>query len=88
MVTQSLTKDVNSKQDVIYRPNAIRALGRITSAGDVQIIERFMKQAIVDKNHTVASAALVSCFYLLGLNKDILKRWSNEVCVKKKLWKK
>jgi coatomer protein complex subunit gamma len=79
MVTQSLTKDVNSKEDVIYRPNAIRALCKITSSGDVQIIERFMKQSIVDKNHCVASAALVSCFYLHVLNKDIVKRWSNEI---------
>ena len=30
MVTSSLTKDMNAKSDLIYRPNAIRALCKIT----------------------------------------------------------
>lgn len=30
MVTSSLTKDINSRDDTIYRPNAIRALCKIT----------------------------------------------------------
>ena len=30
MVTSSLTKDINAKSDIIYRPNAIRALCKIT----------------------------------------------------------
>jgi coatomer protein complex subunit gamma len=74
MVTQSLTKDINSKQDVIYRPNAIRALSKITF-GDYTTIERFMKQSIVDRNSSVSSAALVSA---LHLQDSIVKRWANE----------
>jgi coatomer subunit gamma len=30
MVTSSVTKDMNSKADLVYRPNAIRALAKIT----------------------------------------------------------
>jgi coatomer subunit gamma len=78
MVTQSLTKDINSKQDVVYRSNAIRALSKITQPSDVQAIERFMKQSIVDRNSSVSSAALVSALHLSDTAKDIVKRWANE----------
>ncbi|KAJ3254340.1 coatomer subunit gamma [Boothiomyces macroporosus] len=30
MVTSSITKDMNAKTDLIYRPNAVRALTKIT----------------------------------------------------------
>ncbi|TPX31608.1 hypothetical protein SmJEL517_g05105 [Synchytrium microbalum] len=79
MVTSSLTKDMNAKSDVIYRPNAIRALCKITDSTTLQGIERFLKQAIVDKNPAVASAALVSSLHLFHANKEIVKRWANEV---------
>ena len=42
-------------------------------------VERFLKQAIVDKNPAVASAALVSALHLFNDNKEVVKRWSNEV---------
>ena len=32
----------------------------------MQAIERYMKEAIVDRNHAVASAALMSTFVSLG----------------------
>lgn len=44
MITASLTKDINSKSDLVYRPNAIRALCRITDASMLAAIERFLKQ--------------------------------------------
>lgn len=40
-------------------------------------IERYMKQAIVDKNASVASAALVSSLHLSKTAGDV-KRWVNE----------
>ena len=79
MVTSSLTKDMNSKDDLIYRPNAVRALAKITDPSMMQGIERFIKQSIVDKNQSVSCAALVSAHHLFQLNKDVVKRWSNEV---------
>ncbi|CAH9095685.1 unnamed protein product, partial [Cuscuta europaea] len=79
MVTSSLMKDVNSKTDM-YRANAIRVLFRITVDRTLLTqIERYLKQAIVDKNPVVASAALVSGIHLLQTNPEIVKRWSNEV---------
>lgn len=78
IVTSSLMKDMNSKTD-LYRANAIRVLCRITDGGLLGQIERYLKQAVVDKNPVVSSAALVSGIHLLQTNPDIVKRWSNEV---------
>ncbi|KAK9677867.1 hypothetical protein RND81_11G172700 [Saponaria officinalis] len=78
IVTSSLMKDMNSKNDM-YRANAIRVLCRITDGTLLTQIERYLKQAIVDKNPVVASAALVSGNHLLQTNPEIVKRWSNEV---------
>uniref|UniRef100_A0A5B6YRA2 Coatomer subunit gamma n=1 Tax=Davidia involucrata TaxID=16924 RepID=A0A5B6YRA2_DAVIN len=78
IVTSSLMKDMNSKTDM-YRANAIRVLCRITDGTLLTQIERYLKQAIVDKNPVVASAALVSGIHLIQTNPEIVKRWSNEV---------
>ncbi|GFQ00970.1 coatomer subunit gamma-2 [Phtheirospermum japonicum] len=78
IVTSSLMKDMNSRTDM-YRANAIRVLCRITDGTLLTQIERYLKQAIVDKNPVVASAALVSGIHLLQTNAEIVKRWSNEV---------
>ncbi|XP_030525098.1 coatomer subunit gamma isoform X1 [Rhodamnia argentea] len=78
IVTSSLMKDMNSKTDM-YRANAIRVLCRITDGTLLTQIERYLKQAIVDKNPVVASAALVSGIHILQTNPEIVKRWSNEV---------
>lgn len=64
IVTSSLMKDMNSKTD-LYRANAIRVLCRIIDGGLLGQIERYLKQAVVDKNPIVASAALVSGIHLL-----------------------
>ncbi|MFQ6647934.1 hypothetical protein Gotur_021442, partial [Gossypium turneri] len=78
IVTSSLMKDMTSKTDM-YRANAIRVLCQITDGTLLTQIERYLKQAIVDKNPVVASAALVSGIHLLQTNPEIVKRWSNEV---------
>ncbi|KAK3150964.1 hypothetical protein QOZ80_3AG0239910 [Eleusine coracana subsp. coracana] len=78
IVTSSLMKDMNSKTDM-YRANAIRVLCRIIDGSLLTQIERYLKQAIVDKNPAVASAALVSGIHLVQANPEIVKRWSNEV---------
>lgn len=64
IVTSSLMKDMNSKTD-LYRANAIRVLCRITDGQLLSQIERYLKQAVVDKNPVVSSAALVSGIHLL-----------------------
>ena len=46
----------------------------------VQTFERLIKQAIVDKDPSVASAALVSAIHLFQSgSKEVVKRWVNEV---------
>ncbi|KAL1137720.1 hypothetical protein AAG570_009416, partial [Ranatra chinensis] len=77
IVTSSLTKDMTGKED-LYRAAAIRALCSITDATMLQTIERYMKQAIVDRNSAVASAALVSSLHLSKVAGDVVKRWVNE----------
>ncbi|KAJ8947739.1 hypothetical protein NQ318_018001 [Aromia moschata] len=77
IVTSSLTKDMTGKEDM-YRAAAIRALCSITDATMLQAIERYMKQAIVDRNSAVSSAALVSSLHMMKLAPDVVKRWVNE----------
>ncbi|KAI9492121.1 adaptin N terminal region-domain-containing protein [Zychaea mexicana] len=79
MVTQSLIKDIQSKQETVYRANAIRTLCLITDHSMIQGIERILKASIVDKVPSVSSAALVSSYHLYDVAKDIVRRWSNEV---------
>uniref|UniRef100_A0A452QGW4 Coatomer subunit gamma n=1 Tax=Ursus americanus TaxID=9643 RepID=A0A452QGW4_URSAM len=77
IVTSSLTKDMTGKEDV-YRGPAIRALCRITDGTMLQAIERYMKQAIVDKVSGVSSSALVSSLHMMKISHDVVKRWVNE----------
>ncbi|KAI0673741.1 coatomer subunit gamma [Trametes maxima] len=78
MVTSSIMKDMQPNSEVIYRPNAIRALCRIIDPSMAQGVERFFKAAIVDKNPSISSAALVSAYHLFPHAKDVVKRWVNE----------
>ncbi|TPX14452.1 uncharacterized protein E0L32_005416 [Thyridium curvatum] len=78
MVTSTIMKDTGGSTDAIFRPNAIRALCRIIDATTVASIERVMKTAIVDKNPSVSSAALVSSYHLLPIAKDVVRRWQSE----------
>ena len=78
IVTSSLTKDMTGKEDN-YRAAAIRALCTITDPVMLQAIERYMKQAIVDRNPAVSTAALVSSLHLSATAPEVVKRWVNEV---------
>uniref|UniRef100_A0A8D3DVD5 Coatomer subunit gamma n=1 Tax=Scophthalmus maximus TaxID=52904 RepID=A0A8D3DVD5_SCOMX len=44
----------------------------------LQAIERYMKQAIVDKVPSVSSSALVSSLHMVKMSYDVVKRWVNE----------
>uniref|UniRef100_A0A1I8AV09 Adaptin_N domain-containing protein n=1 Tax=Steinernema glaseri TaxID=37863 RepID=A0A1I8AV09_9BILA len=80
IVISSLTKDMTGREE-LYRAPAIRSLCRITDNDMLQAIERYMKQAIVDKSAAVASAALVSSLHLLKQSSEIIRRWANEIQV-------
>ncbi|GMH77562.1 hypothetical protein TrST_g5707 [Triparma strigata] len=80
IVTQSLTKDMNSDTD-LYRSNAIRVLARIVDAGMLGAIERYIKQAIVDRHPLVSSSALISASHFFESSPEsanIVRRWLNE----------
>ena len=55
-------------------PRPTKALQATT----VQAIERSIKNAIVDKNPSVSSAALVSSYHLLPIARDLVRRWQSE----------
>jgi len=78
IVTSSLTKDMNSKED-LFRANSIRVLAKMIDATMLGAIERYVKQAIVDKNSMVASSALVAGAHLIKGSPDVVRRWVNEV---------
>ena len=78
IITSSLIKDMSSKHD-LYRANAIRVLCKIIDSQLLAQIERYLKQAVVDKAPVVSSAALVSGIHLLNGNMDLVKRWNNEI---------
>lgn len=78
IVTSSLTKDMTGKEEA-FRAGAIRALCTITDSQMLQGIERFFKQALVDKSAAVTSSALVSSLHLMKDSHDVVKRWVNEV---------
>ena len=59
----SLTKDMTGREDG-YRATAIRSLCKITDITMLTAIERYLKQALVDRNPAVSSAALVSTLHL------------------------
>lgn len=74
---------MNSKID-LYRANAIRVLCNITDAGLLGQIERYLKQAVVDKNAVVSSAALVSGIHLLKVCSRLQKLryyFSTQLCL-------
>lgn len=78
IVISSLTKDITGKVDA-FRSNAIRLLARITDAQLLAQVDRFLKAAIVDREPSVASAALVSGIHLAATCPEVVRRWLGEV---------
>jgi len=78
IVTSSLTKDMNVGED-LYRANSMRVLAKIIDAAMLGAIERYLKQAIVDRNAFVASSALMAGLRLFSTCPDVVRRWINEV---------
>ncbi|KAJ1419563.1 adaptin N terminal region-domain-containing protein [Ochromonadaceae sp. CCMP2298] len=78
IVTSSLTKDMNTGED-LYRANSMRVLAKIIDATMLGAIERYLKQAIVDRNAFVASSALMAGLRLFATCPEVVRRWINEV---------
>eukprot|EP00515_Schizochytrium_aggregatum_P011924 CAMPEP_0202078892 /NCGR_PEP_ID=MMETSP0964-20121228/6182_1 /ASSEMBLY_ACC=CAM_ASM_000500 /TAXON_ID=4773 /ORGANISM="Schizochytrium aggregatum, Strain ATCC28209" /LENGTH=928 /DNA_ID=CAMNT_0048646211 /DNA_START=65 /DNA_END=2851 /DNA_ORIENTATION=- len=80
IVIQSLTKDMNSNVD-LYRANAIRVLCKIIDASILGQIDRYIKQAVVDRNALVSASALI-CGNQMATEPaklEVVRRWVNEV---------
>lgn len=58
--------------------DALDLLLTLAQPSMAQGVERFFKAAIVDKNPSISSAALVSAYHLFPAAKDVVKRWVNE----------
>lgn len=78
MAVNCLAKDMTGKTD-LYRANAIRVLAKILHPSMVGSFERFMKQAIMDKDPYVVSAALLAGNHMFNHGADSIKRWISEV---------
>eukprot|EP01004_Peranema_trichophorum_P005306 NODE_416_length_2792_cov_57.571750_g357_i0.p1 GENE.NODE_416_length_2792_cov_57.571750_g357_i0~~NODE_416_length_2792_cov_57.571750_g357_i0.p1 ORF type:complete len:859 (+),score=167.60 NODE_416_length_2792_cov_57.571750_g357_i0:66-2642(+) len=78
VASNTLCKDMNSNNDM-YKANAIRALRKIGDSSMMGPIERYLKQAVVDKADTVSSAAIVTGIHLSQTLPDMVKRWGGEV---------
>ena len=81
IITSSLTKDMNSKID-LFRMNALRTIPIIIDPSNLLQIERYIKNAINDKNPGIANAALLSGLHIFPGNRDLVKKWSNEILEK------
>jgi coatomer subunit gamma len=83
IVTQSLVKDMFSDgPGPLYKGNSLRVLSSIVDASMLGQLERYYKQALVDKDEYVSSAALVSSLLLIQTKPgtlDVINRWVNEV---------
>ena len=79
MVMNMLNQDMNKKGDMA-RANSIRVMCEMIPAPLLVQVERHIKEAVVDRNPCIATAALVSGIMLLQYNGgDFVKRWTNEV---------
>mmetsp|Transcript_2420 Transcript_2420/g.3318 ORF Transcript_2420/g.3318 Transcript_2420/m.3318 type:complete len:903 (-) Transcript_2420:132-2840(-) len=78
MVVNCLAKDMTGRTD-LYRANAIRVLAKTLHPSMIGSFERFMKQAIIDKDPYVVSAALLAGNHMLKSGADSIKRWTSEV---------
>ena len=64
IVTSSLMKDMNGKVE-LFRANAVRVLCKIIDGNMLSQVERFIKQAIVDKNQLVSGEELRYNWYII-----------------------
>lgn len=75
-------KDVSQPDNEMYKANALRVLTKIMEEQYVQTLEKFLKQALIDKSNHVVSAALVSIVNLYkkgGHSTEVAKKSVNEL---------
>eukprot|EP01013_Petalomonas_cantuscygni_P009869 TRINITY_DN22798_c0_g1_i1.p1 TRINITY_DN22798_c0_g1~~TRINITY_DN22798_c0_g1_i1.p1 ORF type:complete len:898 (-),score=274.92 TRINITY_DN22798_c0_g1_i1:246-2939(-) len=78
IIANTLIKHMNSDNN-IDKANAIRCLRKISESSMLTPIERYLKQAIVDKSHQVATAALITGVHISVQQPELVRRWAQEV---------
>ena len=78
IVVSSLTKDMNSIE-YSFKANSMKVLAKIIDPENLPSIERYLKQAIMDKSLYVQKGALMSGVILFQKAPDNIKKWTNEV---------
>jgi len=78
IVVSCLSKDMTSKID-LFKANSIRVLAKIMDASMVGQMERFLKQALVDKNPFIMASTLCAGQHLFQTAPDVIKRWLAEI---------
>lgn len=63
IVTSSLVKDMNDTDIGLFRANAIRVLCRIVDASTLNSIDRYLRQAIVDKGNDYVNSSVILAAY-------------------------
>jgi coatomer protein complex subunit gamma len=81
IMTASLIKDLSSKID-LFRMNALRTVSIIVEPQYLVQSERYMKNAVIDKNPAVSIAALLAGIQLFPHAPDFVKKWTNEIMEK------
>ncbi|PRT52807.1 Coatomer subunit gamma [Wickerhamiella sorbophila] len=79
MLVAAIMKDVQGGPGQVYRPDALRTLVNIVDESQLESIDRLMRMAIVDKDGSISSAALVSAYHLLPISKESVRRWTTEI---------
>jgi len=81
IVTSCLTKDMTCDSD-ICRANSLRALVHVIDSAMLGALERYIKQAIIDKTPLISSSALVSSIHFFQSSSEsasMIRRWVREV---------
>ena len=78
IVVSSLTKDINSTE-YVFKANSMKVLAKIIDVINLPAIERYLRQAILDKNEYVQKGALLSGIILFDKAPENIKKWSNDI---------
>lgn len=78
IVVSPLTKDINSTE-YSFKANSMKVLAKIIDTENLPVIERYLRQAILDKSLYVQKGALMSGIVLFSKAPENIKKWSNDV---------
>lgn len=82
IVISCLTKDVQVTENDVFKANALRVLTKIIDEQYIQNIEKFLRQALIDKSNHVVSTAVVAHMDLhkkRGHSAEVAKKSVNEL---------